>query len=145
MGYGNYVMQHLLMHGNDEHRRKLVGLLARSILGVTSDMKALGVLNKAFEVCDAELRLILGRAVCSAKGLLVKISQKRRGHQVARLSLEALPSGSGELEDAYAQVLLAREALAKTRYGRSVLKFGEGRPCQPSEDDSSPRSDAELA
>jgi len=142
--YGNYVMQHLLTHGTDGHRSKFVSVLARSILQVASDMKALGVLNKAFEVCDAELRLILGRAVCNAKGLLVKISQKRRGHQVARLSLEALPSGSAELEDAYARVLSAREALAKNRFGRSVVKFCEREPSQLSDDDMSPMSDAEL-
>merc|ERR1711976_979399 len=99
-----------------------------------SDMKSLAVLSIAFEVCDKEPRLILGRAICDSRGLLVKIAQKRRGHQVARFALEALPPCSTELENAYAQLLSARDTLANTRYGRSVVKFCDREPALFNED-----------
>merc|ERR1712224_1054848 len=107
--YGNYVMQQLLTHGSDEHRSKLASLFERHIVKVTSDMKSLAVLNLAFEVCDAEQCLNLGRAICDTKGLLVKIAQKRHGQQVAQCALEALPSGSTDLQKAHEQLLSARE------------------------------------
>merc|ERR1712151_1193842 len=135
--YGNYVMQHLATYGSDEHRSKMVDMFERQISSATSEMKPLGVLNCTFEACDAELRLRLARAICNSRGLLVKVSQKRRGHQVAQCALEALPPNSVELENARAELLSAKESLLRTRYGRSVLKCCQAEEAQISDNDIS--------
>merc|ERR1712048_230423 len=142
--YGNYVMQQLLTHGTEEHQAKLASLLSQHIKNVASNMSSLGVLSLAFEVCNAEQRLNLGRVICDSKGLLVKLAQQRHGHRVALSALEALPSGSTEHEEAYAQLQSARDTLVNTRYGRRVLTHCEQGSAQLYDDDVSPRSPAEL-
>merc|ERR1712048_440771 len=133
--YGNYVMQQLLTHGTVEHQTKLASLFARHIKNVVSNISSLGVLSLAFEVCDAEQRLNLGRIICDSKGLLVKLAQQRHGHRVALSALEALPSGSMEHEKVYAQLHNARDTLANTRYGRRVLTLCEQESAQLYDDD----------
>merc|ERR1711879_636110 len=124
--YGNYVMQHLLIYGSDAHRHKFVSLLARHVHSVTADMTSLVVLNTAFEICDVEQCLTLAQAICnSPRGLLVATAQRRRGHQLVKLVLEALQPGSPELDNARAQLLSAKATLSATRYGRSVLRCCE--------------------
>jgi len=142
--YGNYVMQHLATYGSDEHRSKMVDIFERHISSATSEMKSLGVLHSTFETCDAELRLRLARAICNSRGILIKISQKRRGHQVARCALEALPPNSVELENARAELLSAKESLLRTRYCRSVLKCCQAEEAQIGDDDMSPKSVVDL-
>merc|ERR1712151_1308999 len=120
--YGNYVMQHLASFGSDEHRSRMVDMFARHISSVTSDMTSLGVISSVFEACESELSFRLARTICNSRGLLVKVSQKRRGHLVARCTLEALPPNSVEFKNATAELLSAKESLLRTRYGRYVLK-----------------------
>merc|ERR1712048_702487 len=142
--YGNYVMQQLLTHGSDEHQTKLASLFVRQIKNVASNISSLGVLNLAFEVCDADQRLNLARVICDCKGLLVKLAQQRYGHRLAQSALEALPSGTTEHENAYAQLQSARDTLLNARYGRRVLTHCEQGSAQFYDDDVSPRSPAEL-
>jgi hypothetical protein len=63
---------------------------------------------------------------------------------VALSALEALPSGSTEHEEAYAQLQSARDTLANTRYGRRVLTLCEQESKQLNDVDVSPKSAAEL-
>merc|ERR1712187_886710 len=120
--YGNYVMQHLLTYGTAEQRSRFVNEFARNVLSGT-DMVSLGVLNTAFEACDAEQCLILARAICSTRGILVPFVQRRRGHQTVKSVLHALPAGSADLEAARAELLAAKGHLSKSRYGRCVLRL----------------------
>merc|ERR1712176_649983 len=93
---------------------------------ICADMTSLRVLSTAFDVCDDEQRLALTMAIYNTSNLLISLANKRRGHQVVKAALDAFPPESTELENARTQLLSANEALLKTRYGRSVLRYCQG-------------------
>jgi len=140
--YGNYVIQHLLIYGSDDHKRKLVKVFIKQIDKICADMTSLRVLSTAFDVCDDEQRLALALAVYNSD-LLISLANKRRGHQVVKAALDAFPVENMEYGNARTQLLSANEPLCRTRYGRSVLRHCEGEEqsmegdadCSPSKSD----------
>lgn len=137
--YGNYVIQHLLLHGSAEHRSRFVSIVVQQIRNTISDAMSTGVINTAFEVCDVDQRLNLALAVCSVSGILTQLAQRRRGHLTVRHVLEILPRNSTELDSARTQLMSARGSLSQTRYGRSVLRFCEQESSEGACDSLSPQ------
>merc|ERR1712151_824992 len=134
-------MQHILIYGSDVHRNKFVSLLTGHVHNVTADLTSLSVLNTALENCNSQQCLTLALSICnSPRNLLVAIAQRRRGHQLVKLVLEALPPGGAELENARAQLLSAEAILSATRYGRSVLRCCQQETSEVNDEDGSPCS-----
>merc|ERR1712176_548942 len=100
--FGCRLLQRLFEHCRADQVHHLGGILLTEGIQLCRHNygNSIAVLNLAFEVCDVEQRLILGRVICETRGLLVKLAQKRHGHKVARSALEAIPTESTELEKA---------------------------------------------
>jgi len=118
----NYVMQHVLEHAGQVHRRRFWNLLIESAQSLSTENFACAVIDKALTYGAVEDCVTLARTFLSDEGL-VKMARSRFGSLAVKTILELFSSESEfhELELAHAQLHAAESRVGGTRYGRSVL------------------------
>jgi hypothetical protein len=129
--YGNFVIQHLLEHGNDEHKEKIVTVILRNLRAVALDTQACSVLDKA--VSYTKLDKKLAEAILAEEGLLVDISLSRFGYAATQSLCRVFSrsddvSGQGKgtankplMEIAQSQLKAMLPRLEQSKHGRAVL------------------------
>jgi len=122
--YGNYVMQHLVVHGSVEQRRRLTGMLAKHAASLGANCYTSAVLIKALSWGPQEDRVALARALLSVPGLFPSMARTRHGRLAAKLLLQVLEV-PGEIDSA---VLRLTTEAACHRASLQRAKVGEA-PC----------------
>jgi len=119
--FGTYVMQHLIMHGSPEQRRRVVQLLGRQASTIGQCSSGCAVLAAAMRHGAPEEATWLALSVVQEQGLIEALSIAKHGHAVAVLVLQALPCG--DLAVARARLLDPELGLRASRYGCAVAQF----------------------
>mmetsp|Transcript_161144 Transcript_161144/g.284026 ORF Transcript_161144/g.284026 Transcript_161144/m.284026 type:complete len:358 (+) Transcript_161144:64-1137(+) len=88
--YGNYTMQHLLAHGQSEHRHRLAELLQANAAQIGANFYGCAVVGQALKHVSQEDQIALARSLLHVPGLLVTMARSKHGHSAARLAMQAL-------------------------------------------------------
>jgi len=116
--YGNYVVQHLLLHTELGARRRLVAALVANVRGLAIDAFGCGVVSAGLTVSAEDIRSVFARAMLHEEGLLVHMACTRHGHVAASRMLQVL---RGAKRDEARRMLSERiEVLRASRFGRLV-------------------------
>lgn len=129
--YGNYVIQHLLEHGDDGQRRQIADVVRNNIAFFASGVFACGVLDKALTYGSWHDQVDIARRVVEQEPLLATMAASAQGFAstqrlftiAARARACPAAAGGGLLEAACRQ-LLAQPTLDRmmaSRHGQSLL------------------------
>lgn len=88
--YGNYTVQHLLSHGQSEHRHQLAKLLQANAAEIGANFYGSAVVGQALKHVSQEDQIALARSLLHVPGLLVAMARSKHGHSAARLAMQAL-------------------------------------------------------
>lgn len=120
--YGNFVVQHLLEHGDLQTRRHIVGVVCEQIVSMSSNQHACGVLDKALAYADpVEDRGRLIWEFLKQPGLLAATGSKRWGFGAAE-RLVSLARGT-QREEVWRQLQEGAPLLQRTSTGRQLLEL----------------------
>jgi len=123
--FGHYVMQSLLEHGSQEHRKRLVAALCDDIRKSAHHRWASHVIETALSYCAAEeqhsIAVGLGTWDEDANDAMVSLAQTQFGSFVIK-ALIRVPGEPGRV--VWANVQHARSQLEVNRYGQRVLESG---------------------
>lgn len=86
--YGNYTMQHVLLHGSEEHCRKLHAFLKDRVVDFAPHFYASAVVGQALQHGSEDDKVELACALVQSPGLLSAMSRSRHGRAAARLASE---------------------------------------------------------
>ena len=119
--YGNFVIQHLLEHGQRAHRRLIIHLLCGDPTTAALDPFACNVLDKGLSYGSVEDQQRIANVVLREGALLSKMARLRTGFAatqrlmlVARGDCQLRPMAEAQLADAVAEISFAR-------HGRALL------------------------
>jgi len=120
--FGHYVMQSVLEHGSQEHRKQLVASLCNDMRHSAQHRWASHVVETALSYCAVEeqrsIALSLG---CLDKDAMVSLALSQYGSFVIK-ALIRVPGEPGSA--AWAHLQHARVQLNVNRYGQRVLESG---------------------
>jgi len=126
--FGHYVMQSVLEHGSQEHRKQLVAALCYDVRKSAHHRWANHVIETALSYCAAEeqysIALSLGTWDEDASDAMVSLAQTQFGSFVIK-ALIRVPGEPGRA--AWAHVQHARSQLEVNWYGKRVLESGAQR------------------
>jgi hypothetical protein len=88
--YGNYTIQHVLLHGMQEHRKQLHRFLKERVVDMASNFYASAVVGQALQCGSESDKLELARALVRSPGLLTAMARSRHGRTAAQLASEAV-------------------------------------------------------
>jgi len=120
--FGNFIMQHILEHGEKAQQRHLVATICRTsedLLWVAKHQHACGVLDKALSYCPIEDQQCLARKALDISGLLPEMALQKGGF-MATLRLFTVISDDPEL--------LAKAKRQLTERSQEILSSKHGRP-----------------
>ena len=119
--YGNFVIQHLLEHGQQAHRRLIIHLLCGDPTTAALDPFACNVLDKGLSYGSVEDQQRIANVVLREGAVLSKMARLRNGFAatqrlmlVVRGDRHLRPMAEAQLADAVAEISL-------TRHGRALL------------------------
>merc|ERR1712216_840036 len=119
MGYGSFVVRHLLEFGLPQHKHRVVSALRTNIVGFSKHKFGSHVVEAALKHADLEDQKLLARGLLSAKDQLMMLAANQFGRHVVR-ALLSLPDG---LKEEALKVLRPMEdQLKASRYGKSVFQ-----------------------
>jgi len=116
--YGNYVLQHLLLHGSRQHRCKLEAFLEEEFHSLGEDSHGSAVLANILLRGETSLCRALAKRAMREPDKMLSMACSRHGHVAVQRLLDHL-SGE-ELELARSQLLGSRGLLEASRFGRVV-------------------------
>lgn len=114
--YGNFVMQHLLEHGMNAHRHRIVKIVLGNLNQLVLNPCASGVLDKALTYASPGDQRELAAKVLNTKGSLVAIACQRSGSAPTQRLFKVL--GAEEHERALAVLREGLGQLQLTKHGR---------------------------
>lgn len=130
--FATFIMQHLMEHGTEKHRRKIAAAVTQELERAASDSHASGVLDKALCFLPPEEQVNLSSKILEIEGLLARmiIANRPAAERLLRVASGPL------MVEAHRQLTVAfPDPTARTKALKSV--FGSGKiPCL--EEDSSP-------
>jgi len=94
--YGNYTMQHLLMHGPVAHRSQLLSILIDHAAELGANFHGSAVIREALIQGSREEATALARALVRSPGLLAQMTRTKHGHSAVKYVLEALDASEQE-------------------------------------------------
>jgi hypothetical protein len=115
--FGNYVMQHILEYGSEEHRAFLLRLFTENF-HLCRNAYASAVVSKALVHGTSDDARSLARALIKQSDILT-MAKSRYGHVALRTALQLLPSA--EVGEAYERLSEAAPLLRASRYGRAIV------------------------
>jgi hypothetical protein len=86
--YGNYTMQHILTHGQEGHRHRLVRMLIEDVHTTASNFHASAVIGEALRCGSQSDALDLARCLIDEPGLLSQMARTKHGHAAAQLAIK---------------------------------------------------------
>jgi len=116
--FGNFVIQHVLEHGNEEPKRRIVAVLLDNLKEAANDPHACSVLDKALSYTSFQEQIaeqILGTA-----GLLAEMATQRGG--CAATQRLFLVCNDSALLQAKQQISVVVQELLLTKHGRALLQ-----------------------
>lgn len=117
--YGNFVVQHVLEHGEQTHRRHIVDMLMRDLLGAATDQHACSVLDKALSYCSQEDQQRLAQRLLSEEGLLATMANFRGGFAATQRLFKVV--GGKLLDEARSQIKHRASDIIRTKHGRALV------------------------
>jgi len=131
--FGSYVMQHLIKHGSEEYRRRVVDLLAKQASSIGHCSSGCAAIAAAMHFGAPHEVALLARGIAKEPELLETFAVAKHGHVLALLVLQALPEP--DLSVVRERLLEGRATLLNSRYGGSIARFltGEGGDSPPSQ------------
>ena len=119
--YGNFVIQHLLEHGQQAHRRLIIHLLCGDPTTAALDPFACNVLDKGLSYGSIDDQRRIANVVLRERALLSKMARLRTGF-AATQRLMLVVRGDRQLRPmAEAQLAAAVAEISLARHGRALL------------------------
>lgn len=120
--YGSFVVRHMAEQGSCEQNHRLIELFRENVMTVNYDGVTCKVIEKTMEHATQSDSRALALDIIQINGLIVRISQNRYGHLIAKSILRLLATDAPEMmEIAVTQIHAAEQRLQESRYGRAVL------------------------
>lgn len=117
--YGNFVMQHVLEHGDQTHKKRVIELLCSDLAGVALDQHACSVLDKALSYGSPNDHLLLAEQIVKEKGLLASMATMRGGFAATQRLFRVI---RGQLlEEARSQLAAQAQEIQRTKHGRALI------------------------
>jgi hypothetical protein len=88
--YGNYTIQHALVHGSEHHRCRLTALLEKEAVDMVANFHASAVIGEALRSSRDRDATTLARTIFQESGLLAQMARTKHGHTAARLVMQVL-------------------------------------------------------
>jgi len=121
--YGNFVVQHVLEFGSDDHKHRMSHIVATQIASIPGDYHGCSVVSAALTHSLANDKVLVARSVLRHRGFLLCMARQRHGHD-AVMGLLNLVSGR-ERTEAERQLRAGIGQLQRSRYGRVMTKYLE--------------------
>lgn len=119
--YGNFVVQHVLEFGCDDHKHRMSQIVTKQIASIQGDYHGCAVVSSALNHSLPEDKILIARAVLGRRGLLVSMARQRHGHDAVMILLNLVERK--ERADAERQLRASVAQLQKSRYGRIMAKY----------------------
>jgi len=88
--YGNYTMQHILTHGSENHRQRLVSVIRDEVATMGANFHAAAVIGEALRRASRQDAMELAQALLQEPGLLSQMARTKHGHLAARLAVQVV-------------------------------------------------------
>lgn len=121
--YGNFVVQHVLEFGSDEHKHRMSLIVAEQIASIPGDYHGCAVVSAALTNSLPDDRIVVARSVLGRRGLLVCMARQRHGHDAVMCLLNLV--NAKERAEAEIQLRASIGQLQRSRYGRVMAKYLE--------------------
>lgn len=121
--YGNFVVQHMLEFGSDEHKHRMSRIVAGQIASIPGDYHGCAVVSAALTHSLADDKIVVARSVLGRRGLLVCMARQRHGHDAVMCLLNLV--NIKERAEAERQLRASIGQLQRSRYGRVMAKYLE--------------------
>ena len=116
--YGNFVIQHLLEHGEQEHRKRIIQALNRDLKTVALDQFGGNVLDKALSYGPVDEQRRIADLVLCEKGLLGDMALLRSGFAAAQRLIRVARADAKLLAKARSQLAARACEIQETKHGR---------------------------
>jgi len=123
--YGNYVIQHLLEHGGQGERKRIVEAIQGNVAHFACSTFACGVLDKALTYSSWGDQVDIVRRVLEQEPLLVTLATSPHGFASTQRLFQVAAAADAALLELACQQLLAQpslDALAACKHGQSLLR-----------------------
>jgi hypothetical protein len=117
--YGNFVIQHVLEHGEQTQKRRIIDVLCSDLAGVALDQHACSVLDKALSYGSPSDQLLLAEQVISERGLLAAMATMRGGFAATQRLFRVVEGRL--LEEARSQLASQAQEIQRTKHGRALI------------------------
>lgn len=94
--YGNYTVQHILIHGSESQRHRLVHFLKDEVAAMGINFHASAVIGEALRHASRQDARELARALLEEPGLLSQMARTKHGHLATRLAVQAIDPSQTE-------------------------------------------------
>jgi len=118
--YGNFVVQHVLEYGCDDHKHRMSQIVAEQIVSIPGDYHGCSVVSAALKHSLPDDQVLVARAVLARRGLLTRMACQRHGHDAVMSFLNLV--NTRERAEAKRQLRASIVQLRKSRYGRVMVK-----------------------
>lgn len=121
--FGNFVVQHVLEFGCDDHKHRMSQIVAGQIASIPGDYHGCAVVSAALAHSSADDKVLVARSVLGRRGFLVCMARQRHGHDAVMSLLHLV--NTRERKEAERQLRASLNQLQKSRYGRVMAKHLE--------------------
>jgi len=121
--YGNFVVQHVLEFGTDEHKHRMSRIVAAQIASIPGDYHGCSVVSAALTHSLEKDKIVVARSVLARRGFLVCMARQRHGHDAVMCLLNLV--NTKERMEAERQLRASIGQLQRSRYGRVMAKYLE--------------------
>lgn len=121
--YGNFVVQHVLEFGTDEHKHRMSRIVAGQIASIPGDYHGCSVVSAALTHSLAKDKIMVARSVLARRGFLLCMARQRHGHDAVMCLLNLV--NTKERMEAERQLRASIVQLQRSRYGRVMAKYLE--------------------
>jgi hypothetical protein len=90
--YGNYTIQHILTHGSEKHRHRLLKLLQEDAVVMVGNFHASAVIGAALRRASRQDALALAQTIFQVPNLLAQMAKTKHGHAASKVVLELVES-----------------------------------------------------
>lgn len=119
--FGNFVVQHVLEFGSDDHKHRMSCIVAEQIASIPGNYHGCSVVSAALTHSLADDKILVARSVLGRRGFLVCMARQRHGHDAVMGLLNLV--NTRERAEAERQLHASLGQLQKSRYGRVMAKY----------------------
>lgn len=121
--FGNFVVQHVLEFGCDDHKHRMSQVVAGQIASIPADYHGCAVVSAALTHSLQDDKIVVAQGVLRRRGLLASMARQRHGHDAVMSLLNMV--NTKERANAERQLEASIVHLQKSRYGRVMAKYLE--------------------